>query len=197
MSLARAAYSDADIILMDDSLSAIDAHTGKQILDNLFLNGPLAGKTRVLVTHALHVLDKADHIFVMKDGVIAERGSYDVGSNLSSMQWIAITYAWSYQDLIRDSPTFARMIEEYGNIEREKEKAEAAVVEKVDESTALGASKESDAEQPGLMQEEERLTGSVSWRTYRTYFRYAGGLAWVVVIFLLTGLMQGAQGSSH
>lgn len=89
------------------------------------------------------------------------------------------------------------MIEEYGNIEREKEKAEAAVVEKVDESTALGASKESDAEQPGLMQEEERLTGSVSWRTYRTYFRYAGGLAWVVVIFLLTGLMQGAQGSSH
>ena len=80
MSLARAAYSDADIILMDDSLSAIDAHTGKQILDNLFLDGPLAGKTRVLVTHALHVLDKADLIFVMKDGVIAEKGTYDVSA---------------------------------------------------------------------------------------------------------------------
>ena len=95
---------------------------------------------------------------------------------------------------MRDSVTFARMIEEYGNIEREKQKAEAAVVEKVDESTALGASKESDKEQPGLMQEEERFTGSVSWRTYRTYFRYAGGLSWVLIILLLTGLMQGAQG---
>ena len=78
MSLARAAYSDADIILMDDSLSAVDAHTGKQILDNLFLHGPLAGKTRVLVTHALHVLGRADYIYVMKDGAIVEKGTYDV-----------------------------------------------------------------------------------------------------------------------
>lgn len=96
---------------------------------------------------------------------------------------------------MRDSVTFARMIEEYGNIEREKQKAEAAVVEKVDESAALGASKESDKEQPGLMQEEERFTGSVSWRTYHAYFRYAGGLSWVLIILLLTGLMQGAQGA--
>ena len=100
------------------------------------------------------------------------------------------------KELLRGSATFAQMIEEYGNIEREKQKAEAAVVEKtVDESTALGASKETDKEQPGLMQEEERFTGSVTWKTYGTYFRYAGGLFWILVILLLTGLMQGAQGS--
>ncbi|TFY55007.1 hypothetical protein EVJ58_g8525 [Rhodofomes roseus] len=173
VSLARAAYSDADIILMDDSLSAIDAHTGKMILDNLFLNGPLAGKTRVLVTHALHVLDKADHIFVMKDGTIVERGSFEV--------------------LMKDSVTFSRMIEEYGNMEKEKVKAEAQAVEKVDESVALGASKESDVAQPQLMQEEERLTGSVSWKTYGAFFRYAGGLAWAPLLLLLVALMQGAQ----
>ena len=78
VSLARAAYSDAGIILMDDSLSAVDAHTARQILDNLFLHGPLAGKTRVLVTHALHVLGKADYIHVMKGGAIVERGTYEV-----------------------------------------------------------------------------------------------------------------------
>ena len=78
VSLARAAYSGADIILMDDSLSAIDAHTGKMILDNLFLNWPLASKTRVLVTHALHVLPKADYIYVMKEGRIIDQGTYDV-----------------------------------------------------------------------------------------------------------------------
>lgn len=78
VSLARAAYSGADIVLMDDSLSAVDAYVGKAILDNCLLTGPLAGKTRVLVTHALHVLDKTDYIYVMDNGVIAEQGTFQV-----------------------------------------------------------------------------------------------------------------------
>ena len=78
MSLARAAYSNADIILMDDALSAVDAYVGRSILDNCLLNGPLAGKTRVLVTHALHVLDKTDYIYVMDNGSIVEQGTYIV-----------------------------------------------------------------------------------------------------------------------
>jgi len=77
VSLARAVYSDADIILLDDPLSAVDAHVGKAILDKCLLNdGPLADKTRVLVTHALHVLARTDYIFVMENGVIAEQGTY-------------------------------------------------------------------------------------------------------------------------
>lgn len=78
MSLARAAYSGSDIILMDDSLSAVDAHTGKQILISFFLDGPLARKTRILITHALHILGKPDIIYVMKDGAIVEKGTYEV-----------------------------------------------------------------------------------------------------------------------
>lgn len=65
VSLARAAYYNADIVLLDDSLSAVDAYVGKAILENCLLKGPLASKTRVLVTHALHVLDKTDYIYVM------------------------------------------------------------------------------------------------------------------------------------
>ena len=78
MSLARAAYSGADIVLMDDSLSAVDAYVGKSILDNCLLSGPLADKTRVLVTHALHVLDKVDYIYVMDNGKIVEQGTFTV-----------------------------------------------------------------------------------------------------------------------
>ncbi|KAI0689738.1 hypothetical protein BC835DRAFT_1282293 [Cytidiella melzeri] len=48
-------HSDAEIVLMDDSLSAIDAYVGKAILENRLLSGSLAGKTRVLFTHSLHV----------------------------------------------------------------------------------------------------------------------------------------------
>ena len=63
---------------MDDSLSAVDAYVGKSILDNCLLTGPLADKTRLLVTHALHVLDKTDYIYVMDNGVIAEQGTFKV-----------------------------------------------------------------------------------------------------------------------
>ena len=80
VSLARAAYSGADIVLMDDSLSAVDAYVGKKLLDTLLLSGPLAEKTRVLVTHALHVLDKTDYIYVMDEGAIVEQGTYAVRS---------------------------------------------------------------------------------------------------------------------
>ncbi|KZP34055.1 P-loop containing nucleoside triphosphate hydrolase protein, partial [Athelia psychrophila] len=52
VSLARAAYSRSDVALMDDSLSAVDAYVGKAILDNCITNGPLADRTRIVVTHA-------------------------------------------------------------------------------------------------------------------------------------------------
>jgi len=76
--LARAAYSEADIVLLDDPLSAVDAYVGKAILDECLLTGPLADRTRILVTHALHVLDKTDYIYVMDNGVIVEHGTYPV-----------------------------------------------------------------------------------------------------------------------
>jgi ABC-type bacteriocin/lantibiotic exporter with double-glycine peptidase domain len=81
--LARATYSEADIVLLDDPLSAVDAYVGKAILDNCLTSGPLAKKTRILVTHALHVLDKTDYIYVMDEGKVIEEGTYDVRFHFS------------------------------------------------------------------------------------------------------------------
>lgn len=75
--MARAVYANTDIVLLDDCLSAVDAHTGKDLLERCLL-GALAKKTRVLVTHALHVLDKTDYIYVMDEGKIVEQGTYTV-----------------------------------------------------------------------------------------------------------------------
>lgn len=83
VSLARAVYSDSDVVLLDDCLSAVDAHTGKALVDRCLL-GTLADKTRILVTHALHVLDKADYIYVMDEGRIVEEGTFNVGLSCSS-----------------------------------------------------------------------------------------------------------------
>ena len=54
VSLGRAVYSDADVYLLDDPLSAVDAHVGKHIFDNVIgPKGKLRNKTRVLVTHSI------------------------------------------------------------------------------------------------------------------------------------------------
>src|SRR6185437_7603136 len=50
VSLARAVYQDLDIYLLDDCLSAVDAHVGKSIFDKC-ITGILKNKTRILVTH--------------------------------------------------------------------------------------------------------------------------------------------------
>ncbi|WKY16856.1 hypothetical protein Q1695_001460 [Nippostrongylus brasiliensis] len=78
VSLARAVYSHADIILLDDPLSAVDSHVGRHIFENVISSttGVLAHTTRILVTHGLHYLKFCDKIVVMKGGEINEMGTY-------------------------------------------------------------------------------------------------------------------------
>jgi len=78
VALARAAYRQADIYLLDDPLSAVDSHVGKHIFERLLgSHGLLKDKTRVLVTHAVTFLPHMDQIVVIKDGSISESGSYE------------------------------------------------------------------------------------------------------------------------
>ncbi|XP_055920592.1 multidrug resistance-associated protein 1-like [Eupeodes corollae] len=77
VSLARAVYSDSDLYLLDDPLSAVDSHVGKHIFEKVIgPTGLLANKTRVLVTHGITYLPKVDNIYVMKGGEISEDGTY-------------------------------------------------------------------------------------------------------------------------
>ena len=73
--LARAVYKDADIYLLDDPLSAVDAHVGEHLFREC-IRKRLAGKTRVLVTHQVHLLSQCDHIIVLVDGKIKAQGSF-------------------------------------------------------------------------------------------------------------------------
>ena len=75
VSLARAVYSNSDIILMDDPISALDANVRKKIFKQVF-QGTLKNKTRILVTHAIDFLHLTDRIVVMKEGQIQAVGTY-------------------------------------------------------------------------------------------------------------------------
>ncbi|XP_021756472.1 putative ABC transporter C family member 15 [Chenopodium quinoa] len=73
--IARAVYQDADIYLLDDPFSAVDAHTGTQLFQECLME-VLGDKTIFYVTHQVEFLPAADLILVMQDGRIAEAGSF-------------------------------------------------------------------------------------------------------------------------
>ena len=75
ISLARAVYTEADIYLLDDTLSAVDSKVGQHIFQNCF-SGILANRLRILVTHQVQYLETADHILVLDNGAIISEGTY-------------------------------------------------------------------------------------------------------------------------
>ncbi|XP_063286386.1 multidrug resistance-associated protein 1-like [Pelobates fuscus] len=102
VSLARAVYCNTDVYLLDDPLSAVDAHVGKHIFDHVIgPKGLLKDKTRILVTHGVSYLPQMDSIIVMIDGKITEVGSY--------------------QNLLQQDGAFAEFLRTYANAEQNKD----------------------------------------------------------------------------
>ncbi|XP_064415228.1 multidrug resistance-associated protein 1 isoform X2 [Latimeria chalumnae] len=108
VSLARAVYCNRAVYLMDDPLSAVDAHVGKHIFEKVIgPKGLLKNKTRVLVTHGVSYLPQMDLVVVMVDGQISEIGSY--------------------QELLKQEGAFAEFLHTYANKEQNAENEHKAV----------------------------------------------------------------------
>lgn len=75
ISLARAVYKKADIYLLDDPLSAVDSHVGKNIFKQCVTKF-LKNKTVLLVTHQIQHLNKVQNILIISNGQIKAQGSY-------------------------------------------------------------------------------------------------------------------------
>lgn len=75
ISIARAVIKDPYLLIMDDSLSAVDSRTEAKIIENIRENRK--NKTTIIVTHRLSAVSHADEIIVLDDGVIVERGTHE------------------------------------------------------------------------------------------------------------------------
>lgn len=75
LAIARAFYSDSEIYLLDDVLSALDINVGRSLMEDLVLRG-LKGKTVVMATHALTYLPYFNYIYVLDSGRVAMEGDY-------------------------------------------------------------------------------------------------------------------------
>ncbi|XP_066269391.1 ATP-binding cassette sub-family C member 9-like [Branchiostoma lanceolatum] len=168
VSVARALYSTADIVILDDPLSALDVHVGTQLFEEGIV-GLLAaeGRTVILVTHKLQLLPEADLILVMKDGQVAIQGTLE--------------------EISQASPhLFEQWKEEWDEQEEEEEEEDVKNDEKKDKKEE----DEKERKDGKLMTQEEREKGIVEVKVYLTY-AYAGGIVLVIVAMLAQVALRG------
>uniref|UniRef100_A0A669CX35 ATP-binding cassette sub-family C member 5 n=1 Tax=Oreochromis niloticus TaxID=8128 RepID=A0A669CX35_ORENI len=185
ISLARAVYSNKDIFLLDDPLSAVDAHVGKHIFEEC-IKKELQGKSVVLVTHQLQYLEFCDDILVLEDGEIREAGNHETLMNASGRYAQLITNYQMEQSKVKE--------EEDLSSQDATELKEVALRHRADRGIANPAPVKSDDQ---LVREESFTEGAVSLRTYHRYCQAAGGYILVFLAVLNIVLMIGSTAFSN
>ncbi|KAK7340587.1 hypothetical protein VNO77_21294 [Canavalia gladiata] len=182
--IARALYQDADIYLLDDPFSAVDAHTGSHLFKECLL-GLLKTKTVIYITHQVEFLPDADLILVMREGKITQSGKYNdiLRSGTDFMELVgAHREALSSMKSLEKRPTFKSLsittedTDSLSGFELEKK------VENIDDQNDKS---DNTVEPKGqLVQEEEREKGRVEFKVYWKYITTAYGGALVPFILL-------------
>lgn len=168
IALARAVYHDADIVLLDSPLAAVDSHVSAHLVEKCILGqGALGNKTRILVTHHLEVLPDADMIMVMEEGRIAQQGTY--------------------KELLSRPGLLQSLMAEHGNNQADHGKtgSEETVIPENKGSMTVGDKPQDATSNTKLIMDEERNTGSISWRIYMAYARVMSKEWWFTISILM------------
>ncbi|KAL8555682.1 hypothetical protein ACS0TY_003484 [Phlomoides rotata] len=191
--IARAVYQDADIYLLDDPFSAVDAHTGTQLFQECLL-GILKEKTILYVTHQVEFLPAADLILVMQDGKIAQAGTFDellkqnigfellVGAHSQALESVLTVESSSrtteYAAVENETDTDATANQEFPHTKQDSEHNLCVEI----------------TEKEGrLVQDEEREKGSIGKEVYMSYLTTVKRGALVPIIILAQSSFQVLQ----
>ena len=166
ISLARILYSNPDIYLFDDPISALDANVGKKIMHNCIIKY-LKGKTRIIVTHALQYLKYMDRIFYIQNGKISWVGKFEEieESHISNL----LKFAKSRKKSIDDT-------KENENIKNINDLNNKKLVR--------------------ILKDEDEEVGEVKFDVYISYFKYMGGITFMILIMIIMFLWQLNKGGS-
>lgn len=161
--LARCILSNADLILMDDPLSAVDIHTESKLCSELIFKY-WKNKTRIMVTHRIAHLEKFDRILFLYDN------KYQVGT---------------YQDLLSGCLEFRNFIE----IENINKKSESEIV--LSETNTKTVQLVSDSSRVTV--DEDRAVGQIEKSVYKSYISALGGQSrfkkWCIFFLFLSAVM--------
>nr|QUF59448.1 ATP-binding cassette transporter Abcc1-4 [Brachionus angularis] len=171
ISLARCVYSDSDLYLLDDPLSAVDSHVGSHIFDSVIgPKGILNNKTRIFVTNSLNFLPQTDHIIFLENGSIVDSGSY--------------------QDLLNKNGPFTNFMKKFlDSKESNKEELENKIIDVLEKNEKKAKllhlnSKINDNNGKNLIQVEKIQSGKVKSSILINYFR-ACNIKLVLVFYIL------------
>lgn len=170
VTFARALYSRAGILVLDDIFSAVDAHVGRYIFENALTGELGVGRTRILVTHHVNLCkSKTKYVVELGDGTVENEG------------------------LISD-------LEETGTLQKILSHEAVAAIEDDDEPTMVASEDSSDNEigevlkkvdskkaAKKFVEDETREEGRVKTRIYLNYMKSSGGWPfWLTALFAYT-----------
>ena len=173
VSLARMVYSNPDIYLFDDPISALDANVGKKIMKELIIKY-LAGKTRVVVTHALQYLKYMDRIIYMKSGRI---------------EWVG-----TYKEIQKQE--FFGSMQKLSKLNNENSMNNSDSNENLQNKNTIKEITQSGREIIKITKEEDEEIGSVKMSVYVDYSRYMGGAFFILMIAFIMTMWQANKGGS-
>jgi ATP-binding cassette subfamily C (CFTR/MRP) protein 1 len=172
LSIARAVYSNKDIILMDDPLSALDAHVKKSIFDEVCCK-ELRDRTRVLVTHAVDFLDNVDRIIVIDKGNIILNGTY---SELMEHEY------------------FQKIMNTMHKQDKKDEDENIIIADDAKEHTVEKTKNHMNLTEKKLLEQEDDEELEVNFRTYLEYFAFCrNGLIAISISIIIMFIMRYLQ----
>ncbi|KAF9170512.1 hypothetical protein BGX21_008621 [Mortierella sp. AD011] len=197
ISIARAVYANADVYIFDDPLSAVDAHVDRHIFEEA-ISQILVNKTRILITNGIHHLQDVDQIIVVKQGRIAQDGSYyELIKDTEGDLFRLVAESNLTHGDANDEEDLKDMTGNTSTTENE----EAAEAPNINEGAhSDGSIKHSticspdslqhlheddiDLDEHQVVDEEVTKEGNVSWEVYKNYIQCAGPFGCAIFLFI-------------
>lgn len=183
VALARAMYSNADVFLLDDVLSAIDSHTATHIFEKCILKLKDQNKAILMSTNALSCLHLCSKIFVLDGGKIRQAGTYAELRKLPGLfEEMMVAYnqgqSATRAEVAAAEGAIPTLVQSQGNLRH-------------------GTSDQEDAAQGQLTKVEDRELGRVSMDVYLIWLKAAGGFVTGGILILLFLACEAANVGSN
>ncbi|KAG7827716.1 hypothetical protein KL920_004479 [Ogataea angusta] len=180
VSLARALYSSASYLLLDDCLSAVDSHTAVHIYEYCINGELMKGRTCILVSHNVSLtIKEADFVVMMDNGRIKAQGSVD---ELMQEGLLNEEVVKSVMQSRSASTANLAALDDNSQISSE------AIAEGLAKNIAKKIQKPQQSKKSKLIEDETKSDGSVKPEIYYAYVRYFGNPAlWIMIAFLFIG----------
>ncbi|CAK9178977.1 unnamed protein product [Ilex paraguariensis] len=195
--IARAVYQDADIYLLDDPFSAVDAHTGRQLFEDCLM-GILKDKTILYVTHQVEFLPAADLILVMQNGRIAQAGTFEelMKQNIG-FEVLVGAHNQALESILTAESSSRTTEHATTDGESNTEPGPDAEFPPTKQDSRHNLCVEITEKEGRLVQDEEREKGSIGKEVYWSYLTTVKGGALVPIIILAQSSFQILQIASN